>query len=182
MGMAYCRVMLPLESPDWHQLKHAYGLASDIPDLLRKLQQFPPHPSADSEPYFSLWSALCHQGDVYTASYAAVPHIVGILESAPSRAHWDFYLLPASIEIARCKGRGPEIPKELSEAYFDAFRRLLSLVASGTQGNDDETQCRVLIATLAVAKGQPLLGEAILELEPDRAKRFMEALFSGKLD
>src|SRR2546426_5104183 len=26
----------------------------------------------------SLWSALCHQGDVYTASYAALPELVKI--------------------------------------------------------------------------------------------------------
>ena len=29
-----------------------------------------------------LWSSLCHEGDVYTASYAAVPHIVQMANSS----------------------------------------------------------------------------------------------------
>src|SRR5262245_2777864 len=74
--------MIPLDSPEWRRLQHAYGPASDIPDLLRQLAANPCAKKSGDEPWHSLWSALCHQGDVYTASYAAVPHIVDIALNA----------------------------------------------------------------------------------------------------
>src|SRR4051812_40379348 len=66
--------MLALDSPRWGELTHAYGEASDIPALLRRLKTAPPPTDYRSEPWFTLWSALCHQNDVYIASYAAIPH------------------------------------------------------------------------------------------------------------
>jgi len=70
--------MLDLDDPRWSDLTHAYGKASDIPDLLRQLDKLP-LATGDAEPWFSLWSALAHQGDVYPASFAAVPHVVAML-------------------------------------------------------------------------------------------------------
>ena len=55
--------MLSLESPEWANLHHAYGPASDIPRLLRQLDTLP-LASGNAEPWFSIWSALAHQGDV----------------------------------------------------------------------------------------------------------------------
>lgn len=75
--------MLELDSPRWKKLKHAYGKASDIPALLERLKTAPPPADWQSEPWFSLWSALCHQHDVYTASYAALPHIAAIAAAKP---------------------------------------------------------------------------------------------------
>jgi hypothetical protein len=57
--------VLSLESANWSELGHAYGSASDIPGLLAKLSAYPAKSGYDSEPFFSLWSALCHQGDTY---------------------------------------------------------------------------------------------------------------------
>jgi hypothetical protein len=93
--------MLPLNSPTWADLRDAYGASSDIPGLLRDLEALPPNEGAEAEPYFSLWSALCHQGDVYTASYAAVPHLVRVAASAPERVPWTVFQMVACIEIAR---------------------------------------------------------------------------------
>ena len=88
------------QSVDWNHLQHAYGSASDIPELLEQLNSFPKEESWQSEPWFSLWSALYHQGDIYPASIAAVPVIVSIVAVSPQRATLSFYLLPASICIA----------------------------------------------------------------------------------
>jgi hypothetical protein len=169
--------MLRLDSPNWSQLQHAYGAASDIPDMLRQLEAFPPHEGHEAPPYFMLWSSLCHQDDVYTASYAAVPHLIRILASAPTRAHWDFFLLPTCIEISRLRGRGPDIPAELRDAYFSALQRIPSLGAAAAEAQWDEIYCRAVAAAIAVAKGQPALGEAILELDPDGVREFMQARF-----
>jgi hypothetical protein len=112
-----------------------------------------------------LWSSLCHQGDVYTASYAVVPHIIRVLASAPTRAHWDFFLLPACIEIARASGRGPAISPELRDDYFAALQRIPALAAAAAEAHWDESFCRTVAAAVTVAKGQPTLGAAILELD-----------------
>jgi hypothetical protein len=169
--------MLPLDSPKWSQLRHAYGDASNIPEMLRQLESFPPHEGYEAPPYFMLWSSLCHQDDVYTASYAAVPHIIRILALAPTRAHWDFFLLPTSIEISRWRGRGPEIPAELSDAYLSALQRVPALAAAAAATQWDELHCRAVAAAIVVAKGQPALGQVILELDPDSAREFMQARF-----
>ena len=49
--------MLSLESPRWSELEHAYGQASDIPPLLRQLQDLPGS-VGQSEPWFTLWGSL----------------------------------------------------------------------------------------------------------------------------
>ena len=66
---------------DWKSLSHAYGEASDIPALIARLSADcadPTHPLWEK-----LWSRLCHQGTVYSASYAALPLL---LERAQSLA------------------------------------------------------------------------------------------------
>ena len=94
--------MIPLDSPRWSELEHAYGSAANIPSLLRQLESFPAGDDYKAEPWFTLWSSLYHQGDIFFASLAAVPHIIHVAASAPDRADYNFFLLPACIEIARC--------------------------------------------------------------------------------
>ena len=102
--------MLALDDDRWATLTHAYGSAKDTPDLLKVLALSPgPNPSTLSEPWESLWSSLCHQGDAYTASYAALPHIVEIACLASGAVDFGFFQLPACSEIARHNGRGPPV-------------------------------------------------------------------------
>ncbi|WP_043465138.1 hypothetical protein [Kitasatospora sp. MBT66] len=62
---------------DWSQLSHAYGSAEDIPALLDRIEADP------SDGHWSaLWSALCHQGSVYSASFAALPRLTAIAATA----------------------------------------------------------------------------------------------------
>src|SRR5579862_9372442 len=111
--------MVPLDSTIWSELTHAYGPASDIPDLLRRLAKEPgPSEHREQEPWWSLWSALCHQGDVYQASYAAIPHIVAIANEAQGPIDWSFFGLPSAIEIARANGRGPALRFQYRNDYF----------------------------------------------------------------
>src|SRR5687767_5858299 len=94
--------MLALDDPRWSELGHAYGDASDIPELLRQLESVPDSNDMN-EPWFSLWSALAHQGDVYSASFAAVPHVVRVLASATQRAGAVYFHFPAFVEVCRRK-------------------------------------------------------------------------------
>ncbi|MFE0425311.1 hypothetical protein [Streptomyces sp. NPDC058953] len=61
---------------DWSRLSHAYGSAEDIPALLARIASEP-----EPQLWSDLWSALCHQRSVYSASFAALPWLAGMAES-----------------------------------------------------------------------------------------------------
>src|SRR6266567_361398 len=113
--------MLDLQSPRWRELSHAYGSAQDIPGLLSQLRTAAPKKDYQSEPWFSLWSALCHQGDVYTASYAAVPHIIALGSKRPISERPDFLLITAKIEAMRHVKTAPQMPADLKTSYAEAI-------------------------------------------------------------
>lgn len=158
--------MLALDDPFWLQLNHAYGLASDIPNLLRNLALSPGQTSDDqAEPWHSLWSSLCHQGDVYTASYAAVPHLVQIAADTPGPIDWSFFGLPAAVEIARFNQRGPAIPPELIGSYEKALTRLVDCVNVHRTDAWDKSMALSVATAMAAAKGHHRLAEALLNLD-----------------
>lgn len=159
----------------WADLKHAYGSASDTPGLLQQLTALPASRGRD-EPWFSLWSALAHQGDVYSASFAAVPHVVRALSIAPAKADSSFFHFPAWVEICRQK-TGVPIPEDLRQAYFDALARLPSLAAAAASREWDGSTLACILSVIAAAKGYGGVAEATLELTPDVATEFMEWFF-----
>jgi hypothetical protein len=160
--------MLPLDDPRWRDLQHAYGPASDIPALLRALVVSPgPKSSYRDEPWFGLWSSLCHQGDVYTASYAAVPDLVQIACETNEPIDFSFFQLPTAIEVARLRGRGPKIPPAYADNYHRAIARLVDAV--NLHRNEPWSQPMMLSASaaLAIAKGHVDIAEALLNLDDD---------------
>lgn len=112
---------------DWNKLRHAYGNAADIPQLLKQARRAPAGGSYKDEPWFSLWSALYHQADVYTASYAAVPELLAIAQARQENhaAARECVLLAGMIELDRAKpdeGRlPPPIPPHLVTTYYSAL-------------------------------------------------------------
>jgi hypothetical protein len=160
--------MLALDDPEWSHLSHAYGSAADIPNLLVQLtSSTAPKAGYKSEPWFSLWSSLCHQGDVYSASYAAVPHIVDIACNTQGTIDFSFYQLPTAVEVARQNGNGPVIPVDLREPYFQAISRLMECVSAHRNQAWDEETLLSAIAAQCVAKGHVQVAEAILNLDSD---------------
>lgn len=59
---------------DWSLLEHAYGSASDLPRLFEDVGD----PEVADVAWEDLWAFLCHQGMVYTASFAALPVLADI--------------------------------------------------------------------------------------------------------
>lgn len=55
---------------NWATLTHAYGSAADIPAMLDAVT-----PEPHTEAWNDLWSAVCHQGSVYSASAAVLPQL-----------------------------------------------------------------------------------------------------------
>jgi hypothetical protein len=63
---------------DWKALSHAYGEASAIPGLIDRLRE-----GHDEKAWDDLWSCLCHQGTVYSASYAALQPLCELARTLP---------------------------------------------------------------------------------------------------
>src|SRR5262249_28168485 len=154
------RSMLDLDSPRWSELTHAYGAASDIPDRLRAVAKHPnPKKKYTDEPWFTLWSSLYHQGNIYTASYAAVPHLVRIASQIEGPCAWDLFALPASIEAVRLRGPAPPLPDFISEGSLAALHALHE--AASRHGNHawDHVFAQAVLAALAAATGNGLLAD-----------------------
>jgi len=164
--------VLSLDSPHWSDLQHAYGAANDIPPLLRQLALLPTC-KWDEEPWFTLWSALAHQGSVFTASFAAVPHVVAAIAIDPSRAASCYFQFPAWVEVCRLR-KGIVVPSDLAPAYREALSQLPSLVAAAASRDWDGDFLACALFAIAAAKGFPSVAEAAMELTPDVATEFIE--------
>ena len=163
--------MLPLESKEWASLTHAYGADTDTPELLSQLAQYPIGSNYEDEPFFSLWSSLCHQGDAYNASYAAVPHIINLALSNPDKITYNYILLPICVEIARAENRAPVLPAGLRVDYELALSKIPELVSRFAE-HADASSASVCSATIALCVGHLQLGKAILELTDDVLEDF----------
>jgi hypothetical protein len=156
---------LALDDPLWGELHHAYGLASDLPDLLRWAQDDSRPGYDDTSAWFRLWSALCHQDNIYTASYAAVPHLISI-----SRDHKDWadpLLLAACIEVVRLEGGGPEMPASLSGAYEAAIIDARVLADQALQRASDDYWRRAFTGVLAAFTGDAAVARANIDPATD---------------
>lgn len=67
--------MLELDSPDWIGFRPAYGDATDVPSLFAELRAASSPDESDNADA-ELMNAVMHQGDVYAATYAIVPHLL----------------------------------------------------------------------------------------------------------
>ena len=122
--------MLALDSDRWSELKHAYGSAEDIPSLLQMVYDKPHVDPTMNEVWTDLWSALCHQGDIYSASTAAVPHLIeAALMSKPGILDWSIIRLPVAIANSLDKRPHQLKSQEVDQAYFDSILRLEEVCA-----------------------------------------------------
>jgi len=167
--------MLSLDSLRWNELEHAYGRATDTPALLLRLRDFPKS-EGQSEPWFSIWSSLAHQGDVHSASFAAVPHIVAALASDPIRCDSAYFQFPAWIEICRVKRNVP-IPADLEQSYVEAIKSLPALAARWAEKPWSDSGLACVMCALAVAKGHIAIAEAALEFTDVNAAAALEWFF-----
>jgi len=67
-------VLTDLDTVAWDDLGHAYGGASDVPNLLRGLAE------GDGNALYELFGNIWHQGTVYEATAPAVPFLIELLD------------------------------------------------------------------------------------------------------
>ena len=165
--------MISLSEKEWSALNHAYGSAENIPLLLSAVEKDPsPRERSDQEPWHSLWSGLCHQGTVYSASFAAVPHLLRIARAAVWPYAWDLIGLPVCIEVARIRN-GIELPPSLEREYKESLQQLPDLVFQSSQFAWDHPFTQVATAALALYHGHIDLADAITELGPTTVRTFL---------
>jgi hypothetical protein len=191
--------MLPFDSPRWLKLEHAYGCAAEdtsapchwsaasgfggyqsIPSVIKCLELLEACPQPQTSdvwedvfdlegPWKTLHESLCHQGTIYSASFAAVPHIIdiGLRSSAKHEIHPGFFLLPTEIEHSRLEeeldGGHFQIDDDIRADYLAAIQQLqdLAYAIRGHSWSSDYTL--IVAAALAVSKGHLQLSKCILE-------------------
>ena len=140
--------MLSLDDKRWSDLKGGYRTLFDARPLLSALET-----ARDTEKaWHELWEELYHQGDVGEASYAAVPHLVRIYRLRGA-IDWNTYAMVAVIELARGRGKNPQVPKWLKEGYVRAIQELAEIGAVEILPAKDPEDIRAILSILAIAKG-----------------------------
>lgn len=162
---------------NWENLNHAYGKASNIPQLLSRLSSYPEESNYKDEPWFSLWSSLFHQGTIYSASFAAVPEIVRLILLAPESITPSYFNLPTSIEVARHK-LNIDIPAELAASYENAILELGKCASLCILHNREEKFARAATAAFAVSAGQIEYAELLLEISSKEVEETLEWYFA----
>ena len=154
---------LSLDSPRWGQLAQAYGSAEDVPRLLEALACIGSE-DARAEVWFALWRTLHRPDEVYSASYAAVPHLLSISRAFGARERAEAVHLVTRIEVARRCPSSDAMPPDLLEAYAAAVESLPTVVAEVAAAPWPADEAQIFAAALLAAKRQPELARGVLEL------------------
>lgn len=156
-----------LPAVDWGSLQHAYGLAVDIPILLAKARTDTRRGHVPDSTWFDLWSALCHQGDSYSASFAAVPFLIQLAALPTYQGNYDPLLLASCIEASRLEGRGSHFDPSTSEVCVTALRKGRVLAQKGLEAAEDIDSRRAFGGCVAVLSGNLEEGRALWDADDD---------------
>ncbi len=78
-----------LDAIDWGSLSHAYGSASDVPHLLRRLLGVTSPRQGEAGPMDKFANQIFHQGTLYEATPYVVPFLIRIVETSTARNRAD---------------------------------------------------------------------------------------------
>ena len=151
--------MISLDSQKWSQLQDAYGSAERVPDLLKRLYTDPNDDDALNE----AWSTLCHQGTIYSASIAAVPHLVSSVTHQTLKGRLGVLILVGS--ITECLDK----PTETLEADTDfeqyKMEAIELLTDSIKYANLLDYELRHSLSSLAALLGDSKLATVISNID-----------------
>jgi len=149
----------------WNNLSHAYGSAADIPDLLGQAETDLRQGDKPESAWFALWSALCHQGDIYSASYVALPHLIELAQLPTYQENYEPLWLAAHIELARREGRGPPFPPGVKASYQNALHTAFRLSQDSRALPLDKAELWVYEICFAVFSGDIVRARELLDLD-----------------
>jgi hypothetical protein len=154
---------LSLDSPRWAELTQAYGTAEDVPRLLEALACIG-REDARAEVWFALWRTLHRPNEVFTASYAAAPHLLAISRVLLLRERAEAAHLLTRIETSRRAPGSASMPADLLEAYAEAVESLPEFIQASAGEPWPPDVAQIFAAALLAGKRQPELARGALEL------------------
>jgi hypothetical protein len=134
-------------SIDWSELSDAYGSATAVGTLLRSLE-----PSPEADVWDELWSRICHQGTVYSASFAALPELVEVAAQWPPRER----LMPVTLAGRILASNDGGAAQLFSDAALTEHGEILTTLTHETvvSWDWDNDQFVYLLAALLAFAGQ----------------------------
>lgn len=101
-------ILVGLDTVDWNAVHHAYGAATDVPELLRELAS--DNATVRDNAYQSLNESITHQGTIYEASVETIPFLLQLLnapevEDKESLLDLLGYIAFAGLEVPALKDR-----------------------------------------------------------------------------
>lgn len=128
---------------EWADLRHAYGSAKDLPVLLERIATEP-----SDQLWNDLWSALCHQGDVYPASFAALPWLAEVA-GGEDRGQVEHALLLAGAILTGQSYRPPDV----RTTYSAEIATFLNLTNRQLRACSDNVSYIYLLGALLAFEG-----------------------------
>ena len=154
--LSHSRIMLSLESPRWRELEHAYGHGGDVPQMLRSFKAR--RPDARS----CLWGALCHQYSVYSATIAAVPHIVEAIASFPIDERLDDLVFLGTVAAYAPDELVGSLDPEIQASYQEALNKGAILAVDMVEATRlNYAEFAYLLQAIAALHGCKKLGKAL---------------------
>ncbi|MER7173419.1 hypothetical protein [Streptomyces mesophilus] len=141
---------------DWSTLHHAYGTAQDIPGLLADISPDPQDPGWEA-----LWSRLCHQGTVYSASYAALPALADTARRWSAAERRSPLYLAGAIVASIDRPDGGDDPHLSHPAAIAELRELTEEALREPGLTEDALNYVQLLGTLLSLEGVQVWGEQI---------------------
>lgn len=133
---------------DWQALQCAYGSAERVPELLRRAEEA----GADfGEAWGDLWSYICHQGTVYSASYAAVPSLAAMCLRQEPRGYMAPLQLVGSILASN---DAPESAELMRDQHAKEVGRLRVVAERCLELAKDDVEFIYGLETLAAFEGR----------------------------
>lgn len=127
---------------DWHALRDAYGSAEVIAELLERGD------TDRRDIWEELWSRLCHQGTVYTASYAALPRLAELARRRdPSGFVEPLFLATSIIASTDVPAAEDDVRARYANAIRDLHEVAERLVPLAGDDTDFVYRVQALIAT-----------------------------------
>jgi hypothetical protein len=145
--------MMDFSDDRWSGLIGGYRLSYDPRPTLKAIDDGNGADAAWSE----LWEELHHQGDVDTASYAALPWIARLAATGKAGG-WNAYALAATIEEARSNSRNPPMPEWLTASYAQGWIEFCAAALNVLCDAEDPLVVSSALAVVAIHKRLPTLG------------------------
>lgn len=134
---------------DWSQLSHAYGSAEDIPAMFDRLEAEP-----GDEIWNDLWSALCHQGTAYSASFASLPRLATIAAGPDPANRLNAIFLAGAIMTDETRS-----PGDTRDRYATEIAALLRIANDSLRSAADPNDYIDVLQSVLGLEGVPIWSE-----------------------